>query len=853
MKTIPNLSQITSGLTVNHNLQRYDGQIRMLMSVVPLLIVLMEGLIYTLTTRTLFNWLNIFLFLVGWWIGLWLAVPLREKRWKLVVWLLIVAGVLAILILWHMGWISIILKSLELYHIFGQAFFTASIVVFMVTGALVGVLFGMEADVTTGGVAVGIAVGVVGSVSSSATIGVLGGAISGAVGGLIGGTAFGVTRGVLGGYSRGVVGGITVAVAIATAVAITQSMIVGVMYGEKVGFAVGIVFGIAFGIAFGAARGMVGGVVDTVVDVVVGLAAGLLGGVAIGLAGSVTFGTSFGEAFGMAACIAWMLGALRFYFWLPECLWMFILYLRSRHGHSSQLLHYIAPYFDELIIIPLPFTRELIVKAYQEDQTIARQTLDYLITSTNQQKVAVQVTTSIVIEALNRCKTTRDIAAIINQLDEIPSPLPKGIGRMLPQFLEVSQGVKAATEASSFYRQHQELQKPILALQKLRGGLVLANTWEATTFGGIAVRWFTVLNKARSDLEEKARQSKEIPQVYIPGPALDPDRAGKCFKGRLDLFREIETLLISDQPLVLLLHGGRRTGKTSVLKYLPQRVGPDIVPIFVDIQRTALASTPSGLANQLAIQIVEAARLSRNLRLSLPDAGTMDKDPFLSLLNWLGQIENEVEGKRFLLCLDEFERLSQVIELMKSRAPLDFLRHVMQHNHRWLLLFSGSHTLGELAPYWSDYLINTRALPVSYLEEHEARELILHPVEGFPDIYDEDTVVSIIRLTHCQPYLLQLLCYILVDHLNKQQRQYVLSQDLETIIPRILSEGEMYFREFWFQNLQEKDRNLLIRLVRGKMPEENEQSIVEDLVKKEILEKIGAGYQLQVPLVRIFI
>jgi hypothetical protein len=60
---------------------------------------------------------------------------------------------------------------------------------------------------------------------------------------------------------------------------------------------------------------------------------------------------------------------------------------------------------------------------------------------------------------------------------------------------------------------------------------------------------------------------------------------------------------------------------------------------------------------------------------------------------------------------------------------------------------SSSHEPKELPDYWSDYLTNTCTLRVSYLDEDSARELIVQPVEDFPDIYDRTAIDTIIDLT----------------------------------------------------------------------------------------------------------
>ncbi|NER39999.1 MAG: ATP-binding protein [Oscillatoria sp. SIO1A7] len=223
-------------------------------------------------------------------------------------------------------------------------------------------------------------------------------------------------------------------------------------------------------------------------------------------------------------------------------------------------------------------------------------------------------------------------------------------------------------------------------------------------------------------------------------------RGAQRFKGREDIFEQIETLALSAQPPVLLLYGGRRTGKTSALKYLPQRVGSELVPLLVDLQGAASATTLEAVAEYLAEEAIAAARKSRNLRLPEPDPRSLQRDPFPALQKWLKTIEAIAPQKRFLLCLDEFERLSEVVQETGSRAPLNFLRHVLQHRDRWILLFSGSHTLDELDDYWSDYLINTKSLRVTYLQRDRARELILRPIPDFPNIYEPEAVDSILEL-----------------------------------------------------------------------------------------------------------
>ncbi|MHC5739683.1 ATP-binding protein [Nostoc sp.] len=663
------------------------------------------------------------------------------------------------------------------------------------------------------------------------------------------GMAFDVVLGMALGVAVGVESGLALGVAVGLALCVSVGVGLGLgVLGVGGGVALGVTLGVTLGVALSMTEVALGVLVGAVAALAFGTALGGLGG----MGGEVALGVAVG--------IAGIFGVLRIYFWLPELLWILTLFLLSRNGKRVNCLRYLPPRFDELIILPLPFMDVMIVEAYRKNPDVARETINYLITSTNQQKVAAQAISGIAVDILNRCQRLSDIVEIANQLAWIPSPPPKELGVVLPQFLEISQDIRASEEATSLYRQYELLNIPINALRQLGQSLALTKDARvAVSFGNAAQGWLTILETAQRILEEQAQQSQEIRQVYIAGNSLDPETAKNRFKGRIDIFREIETFALSEQPPVLLLYGGRRTGKTSALKYLPYRIQANIVPLLVDLQGAASATTLKGLAENLAQQITEAARrLPRRVYLPNPDANKLAEDPFPALQTWLTEIERNNSGKQFLLCLDEYERLGEVVKATSSRAPLNFIRNLVQHQRKWILLFSGSQELSELDDYWSDYLINTRALRMTYLHELEARDLIQQPVENFRNIYEPTAVDEIIQVTRCQPYLVQLVCYEVVELLNRDIRRNrreadtakATAQDVKEVIPVVLERGDQYFRELW-KSLTDSDRSLLRRIIHGETPTQQDKGVIRKLTRKEILTSEGNAFQ--VPLVQKYI
>ncbi|MCC3529371.1 MAG: AAA family ATPase [Microcoleus sp. PH2017_22_RUC_O_B] len=641
----------------------------------------------------------------------------------------------------------------------------------------------------------------------------------------------------------------------------------GVGFGVPSDVTLGVALGVGFSMAFDVERGVKRGAMsrEALFWELMRFFSGLM--IALNVMMLNVMLMAFGRNPSVASCVAlgvaYILGTLRFYFWIPELLWMFFLWRFVPEGDEAKWLLRLPPHFDQIIHLPIPLMDSFIVKAYRHNPIAALKTIYYLIKSSNQQKVVLNAMVEIAIDRLNCCHNSQDIVAITEQLAWIPSPPPAELGSALPEFLAISQDVRAAENASSAYLQYEMLATPLTKLNSLGKSLVLSkNAALATSFGSAVQRWINILETSRQTLEEAAVNSAEIPQVYVAGPALNPENSSSRFKGRLDVFREIESLACSSQPPVLLLYGGRRTGKTSTLKFLPQKVGSELVPLSIDFQGAAMTTTLSGLAEFIANTIVEAARRNRNLQLPAIDKESLKTEPFLTLQKWFEQIEKNAPGKRFLLCFDEFERLEEVVRDTGSRSPLNFLRYIVQHGANWILLFSGSHTLDELNPYWNDYLINTQSLRMTYLQESEARDLIQHPIDNFPDIYTEAAIDEIIYLTRCQPYYVQLICRVLVDRLNainrentslnREKQTKLAVGDVQAAIVKSLEQGGAAFRER-YQELTDSEREFLHKLIEEPDLSVAESRLWQRLVEKEVLEVTGGGYRFQVPLFQKFV
>src|SRR5262249_46620461 len=148
---------------------------------------------------------------------------------------------------------------------------------------------------------------------------------------------------------------------------------------------------------------------------------------------------------------------------------------RPSPGSTAQWLRRLPPYWDELIFLPLPFLVRFIVRAAQEDPEAARQTIEYLMTFTSQQRVATRALVGVATALLASCQTLSDIGAIANQLSWLPSlPMP-GVGPLLARFIEISRQVSTS--------EPMHLDVPLTLLRTLQADLAQGKLarW-ATTF-----------------------------------------------------------------------------------------------------------------------------------------------------------------------------------------------------------------------------------------------------------------------------------------------------------------------------------------------------------------------------------
>lgn len=427
-------------------------------------------------------------------------------------------------------------------------------------------------------------------------------------------------------------------------------------------------------------------------------------------------------------------------------------------------------------------------------------------------------------------------ALMVHRLEDIGKPSVLAsmrpelevLGRDLPERLErVSRQADQITHLQAAGRQIDAAESALRILSGLKSELVTKSGALAAAASQIVDNWSGLFSDFRDAALARIEEEREVENPFIFG---NPVRAADAalFTGRRDIVLEIERSLVrAAQAPTLLLYGQRRMGKTSILNQLPNLLGPGFLPVLVDCQAPATVESQATLLRHLSRYLGGA--LNSRLGISRSDEGArrvrgavdlsiddLKSGAYSVFEDWLDTYESRLPTNvRVLICLDEFERLSEIVSTPWGIRFLDALRHWLQHRPQFALMFVGSHTFEQLGPTWTDRFISARRLKVSFLDREDVRQLLTRPTATFNLKYAPGALESIQNETNGQPFLTQALASELVHFMNRERRKEATTRDVTAAIADTLERSGEYFADVWFSR-SEEERDILRQVAKGK-------------------------------------
>ncbi|KYC38202.1 hypothetical protein WA1_38320 [Scytonema hofmannii PCC 7110] len=278
---------------------------------------------------------------------------------------------------------------------------------------------------------------------------------------------------------------------------------------------------------------------------------------------------------------------------------------------------------------------------------------------------------------------------------------------------------------------------------------------------------------------------------YIIGrPSHEPEK----FFGRESLFQFIEHNL-SRGKKVILLHGQRRIGVSSVLHQIPHKVAQDkFAFVLFDLQGYSHSSLSDILYN-LAEAIVEDLDLSSEM-IAIPSNEELYKDPNIFSNNFLAQVFQELGERNLVLLLDEFDVVSSDSEILHQGDS--FLRYLQSFLNKQKKLFIIP-VVGRFKDDLQDLLDLFKNAPyqkVDLLDELSARRLITKPAQDILE-YEEDAIKAILQLSAGHPYLIQAICFNLFIQATIEEKSTVTPSDVQDIVDKAIESATGGLTWFW--------------------------------------------------------
>jgi tetratricopeptide (TPR) repeat protein len=288
----------------------------------------------------------------------------------------------------------------------------------------------------------------------------------------------------------------------------------------------------------------------------------------------------------------------------------------------------------------------------------------------------------------------------------------------------------------------------------------------------------------------------ELLNPYIAGaPVTD----ARMFFGREDVFDWIERSLAGRYAdHILVIHGQRRVGKTSVLKQLPNRLPERYIPVFFDLQgRTH--TTLDRFLWWLAREVVRTLKQDRGAVVPVPEKDPFSQDPEYLEGQFLPGLEPHLRDHILLLTFDEFDNLEEAeIRETLGRPLVEYLRRLMG-NPRLNFIFSigsSGRKLENMQASYTEFFKAALYKKVSFLDEEDAFALITRPVGGVLE-YDPASVRRIYAIASGHPYFTQLLCHELFSQCQKTGARRISENDVRAVLDDVVERGTVNLKFVW--------------------------------------------------------
>ena len=286
----------------------------------------------------------------------------------------------------------------------------------------------------------------------------------------------------------------------------------------------------------------------------------------------------------------------------------------------------------------------------------------------------------------------------------------------------------------------------------------------------------------------------------------------EMFFGRDELIQNIAQAIQTSrlQSKCVLVFGQKRSGKSSILYHLKERLKKDSkllvldlgsigtlsedssMPLLYRILRRILTELEDTVEDRVdeGLPPLDFSIPSDNEFYNHPDPLQRFEDTFRGLKRYVSKQESWY-GVKVVLLIDEFQYIYD--RILAGKIPQSFMQNwkaLLQANYFHAVLV-GQDVMPKFKLDFPNEFGTTQDERVTYLKPDDARSLIDEPIriggrQG-ESRYREQAIEQILELTAGSPFYIQMLCNRLVEYMNVKHARLVTEADVEQVKNELIS------------------------------------------------------------------
>ncbi|AUB39628.1 ABC-type branched-chain amino acid transport system, periplasmic component [Nostoc flagelliforme CCNUN1] len=200
---------------------------------------------------------------------------------------------------------------------------------------------------------------------------------------------------------------------------------------------------------------------------------------------------------------------------------------------------------------------------------------------------------------------------------------------------------------------------------------------------------------------------------------------------------------------------------------------------------------------EIATEITEKLGINRD-KLQIPTNAQLEKDINLFSEVFLPNVYQEIQDKKIVLLLDEFDVANKDISdinIVEQQTLFPYLKSLLKEQDKLFIIPVIGRYLNDLPNLLSLFKGAPSEL-IGLLDDTSAKRMIVNPAEGILT-YESEAIKEILQLSARHPCFTQVICSALFEQARENNKWSIERADVECILKKAIETADSFSQSFW--------------------------------------------------------